>query len=95
MTYRITDVQLIPVKPKDGLVAFASVVFNEAFYLGSLAVFARPQGGYRITYPRRTIGGTSLDVYYPINKQVAEAIEEAVIAKYKKILDKVAGDHAL
>lgn len=38
---RITEVQIIPIKPKDGLVAIASIMANNSLYLGSVGVFTR------------------------------------------------------
>jgi len=45
----ITEVNITPIKPKDGLVAFASVVLDNSVYLSSIAVYARLDGnGYRV-----------------------------------------------
>ena len=46
---KITEIQIIPIKPRDGLVAFASIVLENSVYLGSLGVYTRLDGsGYRI-----------------------------------------------
>lgn len=81
----ITEIQILPIKPKDGIVAFASIVFENAFYLTSIAIITRPQGGYRLSYPTRKLAGTNLRVFYPINKEVAALIEQAVIEKFESI----------
>ncbi len=85
MEQKITDIQIIPVKPKDGLVAFASFVFDDSFYFASIGIYTRPQGGHRLTYPTRKSLNNSLPIFHPINKEIASMIEEAVISKYIEI----------
>lgn len=86
---KITEVQITPIKPKDGLVAFASVVAENSLYLGFIGVYTRIDGsGYRITYPTKKIGEKSINIYHPINEETGKAIEEAIIAKVKKIYDR-------
>lgn len=45
MQNRISEVQIIPVKPTNGLVGFASVVFDDCLYLGSIGIYTRLEGG--------------------------------------------------
>ena len=86
-TMKITEVQIIPIKPNNGLVAFASVVVENSLYLGSLGVYTRLNGsGYRITYPTKKIGDKNINIYHPINKETSKAIEEAIISEAEKIL---------
>jgi len=85
---KITEVQITPIKSKDGLVAFASVVADSSLYLGSMGVYTRLDGsGYRITYPTKKIGEKSVNIYHPINKEAGKAIEEAIIEKAREVLD--------
>jgi stage V sporulation protein G len=83
---QVSEINIVPVKPQAGLVAFASFVLFEAVYCGSVAVFTRPNGSYRLSYPNRRVGGREIDVFYPISKQVGEAIEVAVINKYEEVM---------
>lgn len=78
---RISEIQVTPIKPQNGLVGFASLVFENSFYLGSIGIFTRPEGGYRLTYPTKG----NLTVFYPINKQIAEEITEAVINRFEEV----------
>lgn len=89
---RISEIQIIPVKPKDGLVAFTSFVINEAIYCSSVAIMTRPNGGYRLLYPTKKISGRDISIYYPINKRVGVAIQEAVITKYEDVMKDDAND---
>ena len=82
---RISEIQIAPVESQNGLVGFASLVFDSAFYLGSIGIFTRPSGGYRLTYPLRKKTQKNLNFFYPINKKIAEQVECAVIAKFEEI----------
>jgi stage V sporulation protein G len=84
---KVTEIQIIPIKPNNGLIAFASVVVDGNLYLGSIGIHSRIDGsGYRLTYPTKTIGGRDLNIYHPINKNASEALEQAIISKYKEVM---------
>ena len=90
----ISEVQIVPVKANNGLIGFASFVLYEAIYCGSIGVFTRPNGGYRLVYPTRKMIGKDIDVYYPINKQVGLAIEEAVAIKFEEVVSNENGRYS-
>ena len=83
---KISEVQIIPVKPNNGLVAFASFVIGEAVYCSSVGIMTRPNGDYRLLYPTKKISGRDISIYYPIGKEVGRAIQEAVITKYEDVM---------
>lgn len=93
MTMQVTEVDISFVKPKDGLVAFASVVLDDQLYLGSIAVHQKMSGGYRLTYPTRKAGDVQFDVFHPIRKPLGAAIEQAVFAKLKNVMTKHHAGH--
>ena len=83
----ITEIQITPIRPRDGLVAFASVVLDNSVYLGSIGVYTRLDGtGYRITYPTKKVGGKDLNIFYPLNRDMSKLIEAAIIKKAQEIL---------
>jgi stage V sporulation protein G len=82
MLTRISEINVVPIKPDNGLVGFASIVFDGSLYLGSIGIFTRPAGGYRLTYPMRN----GLNVFHPINKPIADAIEKKVTEKFEQVL---------
>lgn len=84
----ITEIQITPVKPRGGLVAFSSFVFEGALYCGSVGIFTRPSGGYRLVYPTKEVAGCQLDIYHPISGTVGRLIEKEVIAKYEEVVNK-------
>lgn len=87
MQARLTEIQITPVKAKDGLIGFASLVYENNLYLGSIGIFTRPQGGYRLTYPTRKGANGNFNIFHPINRQVADQIEQAVISKFEEVMN--------
>lgn len=86
---KVTEVQIVPIKPYRGLVAFASVVFEGNLYLGSIGVHKKLNSeGYRITYPTKRVGDNNINIYHPINRQTSRAIEKAIIEKAKEIFER-------
>lgn len=86
--FNITEVQVVPVKPRDGVIGFASLVVNHSLYLGSIAILTRPNGGYRLLYPTKKIGDVNVDIFYPINKTAADRLENAVLKMYENVMNK-------
>lgn len=81
----VSEVQVVPVKPNEGLIAFASCILNETHFLGHIAVFTRLNGGYRLVYPTKRVGERLLHYHHPITKAAGQAIEDAVLEKVKSI----------
>jgi len=85
---RITEVTIIPIKPKNGLVALASCVLDEKIYLGSIGIYTRLKGGYRLTYPNKKVGESAINLYHPITNIVGNIIEQAIVDEYEKLMCK-------
>jgi stage V sporulation protein G len=83
----ISEVQFFPVKPKDGLLGFVSFVVDDKFWMGSIAIFTRLEGGYRLVYPTRKVGGQNINIFHPINRDVSLQVETAVIKKVEQIFN--------
>lgn len=85
----ISEINVVPVKPNEGLIAFASCVIDESIYIGSIGVHQRLDGsGYRITYPSKSIGSKRLNYYHPITKEVGSTIEQAITRKCAEIFER-------
>ena len=83
---KISEIQFIPVKPKNGLLGFVSFVIDEKLWLGSIAVFTKIDGsGYRIVYPTKKVGERTINIFHPINQEAGKAIEEVVTKKVSEI----------
>lgn len=84
---KVSEVQIIPIKPHQGLVAFASLVVDGSLYLGSIGVHTRIDGnGYRITYPTKVVGERNMDIFHPISRTASADIEQAIIRKYEEVM---------
>lgn len=84
---KITEVRVVPIKPRDGLIAFASVVVDESLYFGSIAVYTRPNGSYRLLYPAKKVGVRSLDIFHPINRSASRQLEQLIFEKCDEIFE--------
>lgn len=88
---QISEVQIIPIKPKEGLVAFASCVINNALYIGNLAIYTSlsTQSGFRLVYPMKVLpNGKEINCVHPINKETGDSLSEAIIKKFKEVTSK-------
>jgi len=91
METKVTEVEIIPIKPKDGLVAIASCVIDEKFYIGSLGIQTRltgNYGGYRILWPTKKVGTREINIFHPIKRDVYLAIEKSIIRKCEETIGK-------
>ncbi len=88
----ISNIEITPIRPRDGLVGFCSFVLNDSIYIGSVAIHTclKNSLGYRLVYPtRKTLNGDLISCVYPINRETGDTIERAVIAKYKALVEDV------
>lgn len=74
---------MVLIQPRSGLVGFASLVLDDCLFLGGIGIYTRPEGGYRLTYPTRKSNGSSHSLYHPINKHLANAIDQAITSKFE------------
>lgn len=86
MKHKITEIQIIPIKPVNGLVGFASFVIDGTLYLGSIGIFTRPTGGYRLVYPTKKLGFQEINVFYPINKAFGQEVENLISGKFDEVM---------
>lgn len=85
----VSEVEIIPIKASEGLVAFATCVINGELFLGSLGVHKRLDGtGYRVTYPTKRLGLHELNYYHPLSKEAGLAIQNAVNARCIELFEK-------
>ena len=90
-TIQISEIQIIPVKPTHGLVAFASCIINNFLYIGNIALYTSPSipGSFRLVYPSKTLpNGKEINCVHPINKNAGNLISKAIIEKFIEITSK-------
>lgn len=84
---KINEINIELISPKNGLIAFASVVLEPGIFLGSIGVMKRLNDDtYRLIYPTRKVGSKSLNIFFPVNSSAGKALEEAVNRKLKDVL---------
>jgi DNA-binding cell septation regulator SpoVG len=86
---KISEVEIVVVKPQGGLIAFASLVLDENIYLSNIAIHKKlNDDSYRLTYPTKGI----FTVFHPINKAASLEIELAIISKLKDVMKRTKGN---
>jgi DNA-binding cell septation regulator SpoVG len=88
MNLQVSEIQVVPIKPQNGLIAFCSFVFQGKFYVSGIAIYTRPQGGYRLVYPTKKIGSSDQAIFYPICKEVGDFVEKEVVKKLEDVVNK-------
>lgn len=67
--------------------AFVSFVLNNQFYVGGVAIHSRPQGGFRLVYPTKTLANAKvIQLFHPICREASEAVEQTVIGKFEALI---------
>lgn len=89
MEINISEIQIVPTKPRNGLVAFVSFVINNQFFVGDIAIYTKIEGdGFRLVYPNKTLfNGLKINCFKPITKGAGEAIELAVMAHFENLME--------
>jgi stage V sporulation protein G len=85
---KITEIQITPIKPRDGLIGFASLVVDNQLYLSSIGIHKKLDGsGFRITYPTKKVAETNINIFHPITRDFGLFIEKAIIQKAEEIFE--------
>jgi DNA-binding cell septation regulator SpoVG len=83
---KITEVQIEFIKPKEGLIGFASLVMEGEVFLSGIGIHKKLScEGYRLTYPNKG----EFAIFHPITKEASSQIEEAIFKKLKEVKLKV------
>lgn len=86
---KISEVEVVFVKPHNGLIAFASCVVDDSLYLSNIAIHKKLNAdGYRLTYPNKGY----YTIFHPINKTTSQAIESEIFKKLKNVMKKANGN---
>jgi len=93
MNVKINDVRVIPIRPikneyqRDTLVGLATCEIDSKFFVGSIGIYEKEdKSGYRLTYPTKKRGNSSLKIFYPVNEDVAKEMEKIIVEEYIKLM---------
>ena len=92
----VSDIQIFPVRPQNGLIAFVSCIVNDVIYIGNIALFTSftNPSGFRLVYPNKRLpNGQDASCVHPITKEAGLAISGAIIEKYLKVSAKSEGNN--
>lgn len=91
MQIDLSEIQIVPVSPRNGLLAFVSFILNDSFYIGDVALYSLLDGtGYRLVFPLKTLpNGKEIQCFHPINRESGEAIDKQVFQSFSKLREKV------
>lgn len=76
---KITRIEIVPIKPNQGLIGFANIILENQLFIGSIGIHPKLHGdGFRLTYPNRRVGDHSVTIFHPVQFELSRAIEKAV-----------------
>ncbi|MCP5507105.1 MAG: septation protein SpoVG family protein [Chlamydiales bacterium] len=85
---KVSQVEIIPIRPKKGLIGFATVEMDDQLLLHSIGIHRKKDGsGYRLTYPTRSGYASDKSVFHPIAPDLSKEIERCVFQKVNEILN--------
>ena len=88
----LSEIQIIPMRPQNGLVAFASCTINNAFRVSSIAIYSAPLHhlglGWRCVFPTKKLAsGKQVDCFFPINRDAEETVTRAIVDRYVELME--------
>ena len=91
----VSEVNITLIKPCNGLIGFATLLWDGCVYLSSIGIHQKLDGsGYRLTYPTRKAGAQSIALFHPTTRAASAAIEQAVFARLKDVMKNVSNPNA-
>ena len=87
----ISEIDILPVRPDRGLVAYVSFVLNGCFFVGNVGIHAAPNGlCYRLVYPEKYLpNGKKVSCFHPIRKDTGLKIQHEVTKEYCVLLKRI------
>lgn len=82
---KVTKVEILPVKPVNGLIAFASIELENQFYVSCIGIYTKIGGGIRLTYPTKEGGKNTFNICHPIVPELSKHIEACIEKRFKEI----------
>ena len=83
---RITDVRIRKINKEGRMKAIVSVTFDDAFVVHDIKVIEGQEKLFTAMPSRRTPENEFKDIAHPINSEMRETLEKAIIAKYEEVI---------
>ncbi len=83
----VEEIEIFPVKPHGGLIAFASCILNGQLYLGNIGIHTRPDGsGYRLVFPVKVLpNGKEIHCFHPLTRDAGDLFLQEIIRKFEEL----------
>jgi stage V sporulation protein G len=85
----ITDVRLRRIETEGKLRAYVSITFDDSFVVHDLRVIDGNKGMFVAMPSKRLPNGDHKDIAHPINTEIREKIQNAVLEVYQKEVEEV------
>ncbi|MGC2310706.1 MAG: septation regulator SpoVG [Candidatus Babeliaceae bacterium] len=86
---KITEVKVYPAKESGRLKAYATIVFDDSFIVRDLKIIEGNKGLFVSMPSRRRKDGSFKDIVHPLNSDMREAMEDAIIQEFEKTMQTV------
>jgi hypothetical protein len=84
----ISEIEFLPVKPRNNFIGFVSFVYDDLFYFSSIGVYKALDGtSYSLSYPYKKLGNGKIQYFHPIDKEVATIILDKVTIYLNELFD--------
>ena len=83
----ITDIRIRQMTHEDKMKAVVSVTFDNSFVVHDIKIIEGPERLFIAMPSRRTPDNEYKDIAHPINSEMRETLEKAIIAKYEEMAD--------
>lgn len=83
----ITDIRVRRISAEGRMKAVVSVTFDDAFVVHDIKVIEGQDKLFIAMPSRKTLDGEFKDIAHPINVEMRETLQNAVLAKYEETLE--------
>ena len=85
----IKNIEIFPVIPRAGLLAFVSFKLNDSFMCHGISIHSRPDGSIRLQFPDKILkNGRRINLFYPISKEAESIVLSTISEKYYQLINK-------
>ena len=88
----ITDVRVRKTDPEGKMKAIVSVTFDEAFVVHDIKVIEGEKGLFIAMPSRKGAMGEYRDIAHPINPEMREIIQKAILEKYEEAMNETTAE---
>lgn len=85
---QVTDTKVfLATTGSNNLKAYASVVIDDSIIIRDIRIVQAPTGKLIVAMPSKKVGNAYIDIAHPINTHARESLENAILTKYRSVLD--------